>query len=125
MIYGPEASFCQYASKSMCTTLFCRRNSNETNCQTLPGGSAEGTICGSNKICMNGICTSSKLSPSNECPFGDDLVSQEIFNLKLPQPQMTCQQVFDIILASNKSISGYCSTNNFRQACCQSCKSKF
>jgi hypothetical protein len=108
----------------MCTTLFCRKNATQADCQTLPGGAAEGTICGSGKACVNGVCTANKLAPINDCPFGDDLVSQEIFNLKLPTPQQTCQDVFKIIVAANKSISGYCSSNNFRQACCQSCKSK-
>jgi hypothetical protein len=80
-----------------------------------------------NKICLQGVCTSSPIAPVDTCPFGDDIVTQDAIQgygiTLLNSFQTTCQQIFAILTRDNKAISAYCSMPKFNSLCCQSCKS--
>lgn len=73
---------------------------------------------------MHGICTENERAPYGDCLFGDDLVLQEAIGMSLPSSQMTCDSVLKYVDSLNQSPTAYCSNSNFRQICCQTCKSK-
>lgn len=72
---------------------------------------------------MQGVCIESERAPFGDCLFGDDLVFQESIGMSLPSPQMTCDAVLKYVDSLNQSPTAYCSNSNFRQICCQTCKS--
>lgn len=72
---------------------------------------------------MQGVCTESERAPYGDCLFGDDLVFQEAIGMSLPSAQMTCDAVLKFVDSLNQSPTAYCSNSNFRQICCQTCKS--
>ena len=79
-------------------------------------------------MCIQRVCTSSPLVPADECPFDDNLISGSYFQNTIPSIAslgfLTCQEAFSHITQNNRSISGYCDLNSFRERCCRSCKSK-
>ena len=107
----------------MCKTLYCRRNSNGS-CEAATVGALEGTTCESGKLCVKSFCTDSPKAPLGDCLFGDDVVSEESIGMKLSSKQMTCSSVLGYIMSINQTATAYCSNSNFRQLCCQTCKSK-
>ena len=121
----------------MCGSLFCRTSHLQTKCISI-GAAAEGTTCGDNQICTQEVCTTASLagslskigtlqdtnSGSNvHCPFGDDVVTQELVGIQLKTAQMTCTAFLDFVFDANQSPSLYCSEEKFAKACCQTCKS--
>lgn len=80
-------------------------------------------------MCLNAECVNSPLAPKDNCPFGDDLVSNEFmssnFGITLTSNYSTCQQVFEFMQQNNLSIADYCNNTYFNSMCCQSCKSDF
>ena len=73
------------------------------------------------------MCTNSSLATQDTCPFGDDIVTQDIasgLGITLPSYHSTCQQTFDLLQQKNIAISGFCNSTFYNQFCCQSCKSK-
>ena len=80
-----------------------------------------------NKICINGLCTNSSLATQDTCPFGDDIVTQDIasgLGITLPSYQSTCQQTFTSLQLKNLTITSFCNSTYYSQFCCQSCKSE-
>ena len=73
------------------------------------------------------MCTSSSLATQDSCPFGDDVVTQDVatyLGITLTSYQYTCQQTFDLLQQKNIAITGFCNSTYFSQFCCQSCKSE-
>lgn len=108
----------------MCQLLYCRRNSTVSTCEAFIGA-ADGTLCDSGKVCLNGICTPSLSAQTGTCLYGDGLIVQEITGITLTSPQMKCTNFFDLISNSGLSISGFCADSRIGDICCQSCKSKY
>jgi hypothetical protein len=107
----------------MCKTLYCRRYTN-SSCEAASVGALEGTTCDSGKLCVKSFCTENPKAPLGDCLFGDDVVSEDSIGMKLPVSQMSCSAVLDYIVSINQTATAYCSNSNFRQLCCQTCKSK-
>ena len=94
----------------------------------IKGGAAEGTTCGSGKMCIQGICTNSPTAPTGDCLFPDDVLRQSlsygIFGFSLPNAVMTCQEVIDYTINSlSYSSTSLCSNPSFKNMCCNTCKS--
>ena len=60
---------------------------------------------------------------NDQCPFGDDVVTQDLVGLRLDTAQMTCVAFLEKAFAAKQSPSLYCTEEKFNKACCQSCKS--
>ena len=111
----------------MCSALPCRKTSNDTTCVYTYGyGAAEGTTCGSGKLCSNLQCVSNATAPVGTCLFGDDVVVNGlVIGQQLPQTQMDCESTLDYISANlNQYALAYCSDPVFGPTCCQTCQSK-
>lgn len=76
-------------------------------------------------MCFQGICQENQKAPLGECLFGDDVVNQEAIGISLPSPQMSCKDVLNHIIKLGQTPTAYCSNSNFRQICCETCKSIF
>ena len=110
----------------MCSALPCRKTSNDTTCVfTFGYGAAEGTTCGSGKVCSNLQCVSNATAPTGTCLFGDDVVvNGKVIGDPLPQAQLDCESTLDYISSNlNQYALAYCSDAVFGATCCQTCKS--
>ncbi|CAC5383740.1 unnamed protein product [Mytilus coruscus] len=58
---------------SICTTLWCANPTNTSSC--LSASVSDGTLCGNNKWCISGVCTTDSSAPSGDesCLYGDRL----------------------------------------------------
>lgn len=92
-------------------------------CVEEPQGAREGTTCDSGKTCFQGECKENKRAPIGDCLFGDDIVKQEAIGMNLPSPQMVCKDVLNHIISISQTPTAYCTNSNFRQICCETCKS--
>ena len=120
----------------LCTALACRLSNDVSTYHYTNGiGAADGTYCDHGKICLNMECVESPQaslsSPiaqtSDDCPFGDDMVinGQVIWDQKLPEAQMSCDQAMDFLFSLGLFAPAYCFQNPvFKATCCQTCKSK-
>ena len=125
-IFGPNATFCPTQTLTICSKLYCLPSLNASiqECVSTTNDAAlDGTICDSGKVCMMGVCSQSNLAPVDSCPFGDAHIYPKLvdFNSKLAN-RISCADAFAIISANKGSIEVYCSQNNFKTYCCQSCK---
>ncbi len=106
----------------MCKSLYCRRNLN-SSCESAGVGALEATTCESGKLCTQSSCVENGKAPLGDCLFGDDLINEDSIGMRLPSQQMTCKDVLQYISSINQTVTAYCSNSNFRQLCCQTCKS--
>ena len=92
------------------------------------GGAAEGTSCGSGKMCIQGVCTVSAKAPTSDCLFADEPVRSVQFNIygiTLPNSIMSCNEVIEYSINTLSYTSDdLCLNSNFKARCCNSCKSK-
>lgn len=94
----------------------------------IKGGAAEGTSCGSGKMCIQGVCTNSAIAPTGDCLFADDLMRSNVFGnffgFSFPSPVMSCQELIDYSINSLKYPPGFlCQNSFFKTPCCNTCKS--
>ncbi len=117
----------KFTSANICTALFCRLNDSTNTCTAFPDGAVEGSICDSGKICLNKECTPSALAPVDSCPFGDDVMLEDLVWTTFPTRTVSCENAFDLMTNVGKeSVAYYCNMiSEFNSRCCQSCKSMF
>jgi hypothetical protein len=133
-------------ASSICTSLFCKISTTNLTCQSYPGGAAEGTVCDSGKviiqyfiilfwifklyfyeifkICIKGVCTIDSRAPVGDCVLGENSISQDVVGIKIPYPQMKCQDVLDYAHQLGQSSNVYCQDVKFSKLCCTTCISK-
>jgi hypothetical protein len=121
MTYGPDAVFNQL-TEEMCSQLYCYPNINSSYVFTTGPqgvGAAEGTVCGSGKVCSKNKCVQSPVAPVGSCLFGDLFIRVENDTYGI-----SCEEGISRLLSLNLSLKIICSTEYFTTQCCSTCKSK-
>ena len=78
------------------------------------------------KVCIKGSCTMSSAVPDSQCLFSEDVFNSNLVEFDLPSPNMNCQTFLDYVLnVRNESPYAYCSSVVMKNACCNTCQSKF
>ncbi|XP_064601982.1 uncharacterized protein LOC135467960 [Liolophura sinensis] len=107
-VLGPSSYMCRDllpSDANVCTSLWCHINGTNQCRQYVP---PRGTSCGSQKWCIDGVCTTDARAPFRKdgCTFGDQP--------GIAYQEETCAQIV-------RTKPRYCYENFIKQRCCQAC----